>query len=179
VVCEDLDEQACLSDATCEPIYGDVACDASAPCAPGATDCFRAPCTSEYLGCRDASLACQGRDEASCVSDSDCRPIYEDLICDRAPCPPDDPACFVAPCTTRYAGCTDADPCESLDEYACLADPSCQPHYQDVVCATDRAPCPPDDPSCFIAPPCDPVFTGCHTAGQCGDPNVHTAPAGG
>jgi hypothetical protein len=154
--CGELGENDCNARADCVAEYGGV-CDA-APCPPGDEGCFRAPCEPSFLGCRERG-PCEGLDEQSCTADPQCEPIYQWAVCDAAPCSPDDPSCFRAPCDPigTYAGCQLRDRCAALDEQACLSDPTCEPIYADVLCdAGFRAPCPAQ-------------YAGCHTPGFCGN----------
>jgi len=164
--CGSLDEQACLADTTCEAYYDDVDCGIAAPCAPDSDGCFRAPCMPSFAGCRERT-GCGALDEAACNEHPECQPIYGGA-CPAAEGDVADPGLVAPPpCETGFLGCIDRDPCEGLDEQACLADPSCAPSYSEAVCTLECKPDPNDPTGCL---PCDPVtiYDGCHSSAKCG-----------
>lgn len=142
--CRDLDENACLADASCEPIYGALPCPAIA-CAPDEPNCPTCDYSEEFLGC-------ETREEPPI-----CPPVC-DIWCEYGNVI-DDNGCPTCECNPPPPG----HGCEGRDEQQCLADPSCVAEYEAQPCAEF---CAPDD-----CGPCDPnpVFSGCHD--RCdGDP---------
>lgn len=122
-------------------------------------------------------IACAGLDETQCLASASCEAVYstQGFGCACAPCAPDTtcPACDCAaperpePVQT-YEGCRDRDPCEGLDEMACVANPECVALYATTRCLA--MPCPPDDPNCGrCGGGTAPQFAGCsHRPQECG-----------
>lgn len=109
-------------------------------------------------------LPCDQLDEAGCQGRTDCVADYAELACDCAPCAPGFvcPPCDCPAAEEVFLGCRERDPCEDLDEAACVAAPECGPSYGWPACPL----CAPD---AFACPPCDPapIYEGCQQLGPC------------
>lgn len=145
--CERLDEQACLTTSGCELVYSACAlCEAGADCPP----CEAARCQpAEPAPPPRPHDTCQGLDEASCTSRSDCVADYGaciDVCVDDG-----DGGCL--PCPSTYFGCyaapTPPPPahCATLSERMCNMTSGCTGIYSGQ--------CPPCPAGARCAP-CDP-----------------------
>src|SRR5688572_11624408 len=75
--------------------------------------------------------SCAELDEASCVARSDCEAAYIEWgcachACEGGGCPPGECGGING---REFAGCADHDPCQGLDEAACVATEGCNPIY--------------------------------------------------
>lgn len=127
--CSALDEEACLADQRCEPLYQAAACfrapPAEDPCDPSIAGCEvpePPPCQREieFAGCQERPVTCGPVCEIYCP--------YGNV--------PDANGCPTCACNPPPTGC------ENLDEVQCIEHPDCRPIYQfggddgtDCLCA--------------------------------------------
>lgn len=159
--CKELDEKTCSSVPGCYPEYA--VCDLA--CAPD-SDGGCMPCPTIYMGCSGQNPppppppqnTCEGLDEATCASRSDCYGIYYacPAVCE------DDGNGGCKPCPLPPFECRPISPpppshCDGLSEQSCNQTSGCRGVY---ASAGTCPPCPPGA-ACSPCPPDDGVYSSC------------------
>ncbi len=178
--CAAKDETSCLSDPSCQPIYGETgcacpACDPASGVACGPCDC--PPPTRFFAGCTDVDR-CANLDEASCNATPECQAEYGS-ICARMPCRPgpDGTCAEVPPCDAEasFLGCHQRFECPPIPaiwcEYGNVIDPM-------TGCATGQCNPNPEcaglsEADCVSRSECSAVYAQLDCLMYCeeGDPN--------
>ena len=169
--CSDLNEDECVADARCQPIYTEM----PTRCGDEDIDCM--PFPVDYVGCELAD-PCATLDEDECLEQSGCHPVYGDW--DEVPCDlPEgvDPEGCILPAPEFLFCETDSQPerCEDLPMEVCEQTPGCHLETLDCLCYDDDelcdcypyAVCVSDNPDpctglsldeCEWNPTCEPIF---------------------
>jgi Cys-rich repeat protein len=172
-VCDQLTEEACLANQTCQPVYAQTLEDGTngLRCAPmEGTRCVNPDPVFDH--CEDRPT-CQGLSEQECLENPRCQAIYGGVVYNgEKDSSGEAPRCFGSDDGTRCIGpdpefveCVDVnqDPCLNLSEKECLANPLCEAEYAML----DRY-CEPSDAGGVSAPCSEPEFSGCHQrSAQC------------
>ncbi len=141
-VCDGLDEAACLENEDCRPVYQQVDYGEDANglrCLGG--DGLRCIVPEPVFDHCEKKPDCGSLDEEQCLSEPACQAVYgypaDWLVDGQVPrcldglrCIPPDPI---------FLECLDAgaDPCDGLEESACLLRPACEPVYSPGGCSED------------------------------------------